>query len=145
LLHSPAGIAGPGKSSGDTIMNIGSISSIAKATSAMPKMDENQPAIAPLISAEIRPIEVQTANAVQQASATVSIDQVKQAVQDINQSLQSLSQGLEFSLDTDTKEVVIKVVDQQTREVLRQMPSKEALEIAKALDQVLGKLIKTKA
>ncbi len=126
-------------------MNIGSISSIAKATSAMPKMDENQPAIAPLISAEIRPIEVQTANAVQQASATVSIDQVKQAVQDINQSLQSLSQGLEFSLDTDTKEVVIKVVDQQTREVLRQMPSKEALEIAKALDQVLGKLIKTKA
>lgn len=73
------------------------------------------------------------------------MDQVKQAVQDINRSLQSLSQGLEFSVDTDTKDVIVKVIDQQTKEVLRQMPSKEALEIAKALDQVLGKLIKEQA
>jgi flagellar protein FlaG len=111
----------------------------------MQKTDEDRPAIAPLMTAEIRATEVQTANAVQQTGATPSLDQVKQAVQDINKSLQSLSQGLEFSVDTDSKEVIIKVVDQQTKEVLRQMPSKEALEIAKALDQVLGKLIKTKA
>jgi flagellar protein FlaG len=93
----------------------------------------------------VKATEVQTANAVQQTGAAPSIGQVKQAVQDINKSLQSLSQGLEFSVDTDTKEVIVKVIDQQTKEVLRQMPSKEALEIAKALDQVLGKLIKTKA
>ncbi len=126
-------------------MNIGSISSIGKAAPAMQKMDEDRPAIAPLMTAEVRPAEVQTANAVQKTGATTSLDQVKQAVQDINKSLQSLSQGLEFSVDTDTKEVIVKVIDQQTKEVLRQMPSKEALEIAKALDQVLGKLIKTKA
>ncbi len=126
-------------------MNIGSISSIGKATPNVQKTDEDRPAIAPMMTAEIRPAEVQTANAVQQTGATPSLDQVKQAVQDINKSLQSLSQGLEFSVDTDSKEVIIKVVDQQTKEVLRQMPSKEALEIAKALDQVLGKLIKTKA
>ena len=129
-------------------MNISAISAISssgKAAPALQKMDEDRPAIAVPMTAEIRAGEMQTANAVQQAGASVSLDQVKQAVEDINQSLQSLSQGLEFSLDTDTKEVVIKVVDQQTREVLRQMPTKEALEIAKALDQVLGKLIKTKA
>ena len=129
-------------------MNISAISAISssgKAAPALQKMDEDRPAIAVPMTAEIRAGEMQTANAVQQAGASVSLDQVKQAVEDINQSLQSLSQGLEFSLDTDTKEVVIKVVDQQTREVLRQMPSKEALEIAKALDQVLGKIIKTKA
>jgi flagellar protein FlaG len=126
-------------------MNIGSISSTGKAAPNMPKMDEDKPVIGPLMTAEIRPIAAQTANAVQPAGATPSLDQVKQAVQDINQSLQSRSQGLEFSIDGDTKEVIIKVIDQETKEVLRQMPSKEALEIAKALDQMLGKIIKTKA
>jgi flagellar protein FlaG len=126
-------------------MNIGSINSIGKAMPATLKTDEDKPAIALPLTAEIRASEVQTVNAVQQTGAAASIDQVKQAVEDINKSLQSLSQGLEFSVDTDTKEVIVKVIDQQTKEVLRQMPSKEALEIAKALDQVLGKLIKTKA
>ena len=126
-------------------MNIGSISFTGKAAPAMQKMDEDRPAIAPLMTAEFRPAELQTANAVQKTGATASLDQVKQAIQDINKSLQSLSQGLEFSVDTDTKEVIVKVIDQQTKEVLRQMPSKEALEIAKALDQVLGKIIREKA
>ncbi len=126
-------------------MNIGSISSTGKTAPAMQKMDEDKSTIALPMTTEIRPTEVQTANAVQQVEAIPSMDQVKQAVQDINQSLQSRSQGLEFSIDGDTKEVIIKVIDQETKEVLRQMPSKEALEIAKALDQMLGKIIKTKA
>jgi flagellar protein FlaG len=123
-------------------MNIGSIS---KPMPGMPKMEEDRPAIALSTAADIKATGVQTANAVQPVGATPSLDDVKQAVQDINKSLQSLSQGLEFSVDTDTKEVIVKVIDQQTKEVLRQMPSEEALQIAKALDQVLGKLIKEKA
>jgi flagellar protein FlaG len=121
------------------------IGSIGKTAPNMTRMNEERQAIGLPMTPEIRATEVQTVNAVQQAGATASVDQVKQAVQDINESLQSRSQGLEFSIDTDTKEVIIKVVDQETREVLRQMPSKEALDIAKALDQVLGKLITTKA
>ena len=121
------------------------IGSIGKAAPNMTRMNEERQAIALPMTADIRATEVQTVDAVQQAGAIPSADQVKQAVQDINQSLQSAAQGLEFSIDTDSKEVIIKVVDQETREVLRQMPSKEALDIARALDQVLGKLIKTKA
>jgi flagellar protein FlaG len=121
------------------------IGSIGKATPSMQKTDQDRPVIAALMAGDIKAIEVQTANAVQQVEATPSMDQVKQAVQDINESLRSAAQGLEFSIDGDTKEVIIKVIDQETKEVLRQMPSKEALEIAKALDQALGKIIKTKA
>ena len=121
------------------------IGSIGKAAPNMTKMNEERQAIAFSMTADIKATEVQTIDAVQQAGAIPSVDQVKQAVQDINQSLQSRSQGLEFSIDTDSKEVIIKVVDQETKEVLRQMPSKEALDIARALDQMLGKIIKTKA
>jgi flagellar protein FlaG len=67
------------------------------------------------------------------------------AVENINQTMRAMSQGLEFSIDDDSKRLVVKVVDQQTKEVIRQMPSAEALEIAKALDRVQGLLIRQKA
>lgn len=70
---------------------------------------------------------------------------LRQAVERINQSLPASSQGIEFSIDEDSDRVIVKVVDRETREVLRQMPSQEALEIAKALDRTQGLLIKLEA
>jgi flagellar protein FlaG len=80
-----------------------------------------------------------------QPDATPSVDEVKQAVRDINQSFKALSRGLEFTVDEDSNRTIVKVVDQETQEVIRQLPSKETLEIAKALDQMVGKLIREKA
>jgi flagellar protein FlaG len=96
-------------------------------------------------STSAAPVVVVPAAAVQQPDAATHLAQVAQAVKEINKSMESLSQGLEFSVDNDTKETIVKVVDQQTKEVIRQMPTKEALEIAKALDQLQGLLIKQKA
>ncbi|HEX7633662.1 MAG TPA: flagellar protein FlaG, partial [Noviherbaspirillum sp.] len=45
----------------------------------------------------------------------------------------------------DTDRPVVKVVDQQTKTVIRQIPTEETLEIAKALDRVQGLLIRQKA
>jgi flagellar protein FlaG len=88
---------------------------------------------------------VDTNNAVKKTTPEPSLDQVTQAVQNINKSLQTLSQDLVFSVDADSKRTIIKVVDQKTKEVIRQIPSTEALEIAKALDTVKGLLIKQQA
>ncbi len=68
--------------------------------------------------------------------------EVQQAVERINRSLPASNQGIEFAVDADTDRVIVKVVDRETREVLRQMPSEEALEIAKALERTQGMLIK---
>ena len=84
-------------------------------------------------------------SAVQQAAAVPSRKELDDAVSHINKSLQTLSQDLVFSVDEDSKRTIVKVVDQQTKEVIRQMPSPEALEIAKALDKVTGLLIKQTA
>src|SRR4051794_39130810 len=75
------------------------------------------PAVAPAV----------VAAAVQQPDPAATLAQVTQAVKDINKSMGS--QGLEFTLDEDTHETIVKVIDQQTKEVIRQMPTKEALEI----------------
>jgi len=74
---------------------------------------------------------VETANAVK---GPPSLDQVNRAVSELNESPQAKSQGLEFSIDTDSKRTVVKVIDQSTKEVLRQIPTPEALEIAKAME-----------
>ena len=63
-----------------------------------------------------------------------TLDEVNRAVTDLNKSPQARAQGLEFSVDSDTRRTVVKVIDQSTQEVLRQIPTQEALEMLKALD-----------
>lgn len=77
--------------------------------------------------------------------AQAELKEVKQAVVEINKAMQFMSRQLEFSVDTDSERTIVKVIDQQTREVIRQMPTKEALEIGKALEKAQGLLIKQTA
>ena len=88
---------------------------------------------------------VDTAAAVEKAAPVPTQAQVKEAVANINKSLQTLSQDVVFSVDQDSHRTIVKVIDQKTNEVLRQIPTPEALDIAKALDKVSGLLIKQTA
>jgi flagellar protein FlaG len=78
---------------------------------------------------------VDTANAVTASAAVPTLGEVSDAVDKLNKSPQAQAQGIEFSIDQDTKRTVVKVVDQATKEVLRQMPTPEALAISKAIDK----------
>lgn len=67
--------------------------------------------------------------------------EVSKVVGQINVAMQAMSRNIEFSIDADSKRTVVKIIDQTTKEVIRQMPSAEALEIGKALEKVQGLLI----
>ena len=84
-----------------------------------------------------------TATAVTGKEATGSTDELKDAVGKLNESPHG--QSLEFSIDEDSKRTIVKVIDVDTREVVRQMPSEEALRIAKSLDKASGLLIRQQA
>ena len=56
-----------------------------------------------------------------------------------------MANNLQFTVDEDTGIDVVKVVDTDTKEVIRQFPSEEILAIAKAIDQLQGLLVKDKA
>lgn len=88
---------------------------------------------------------LETAAAVKSAAPLPTLDQVAQAVTHLNQSAQAKSQGLEFSIDKDSKRTIVKVIDQTTKEVLRQIPSPEVLELAKSLDETKSLLSKQTA
>ena len=123
-------------------MDIGQIGSANKATV---RVDQSVP-VANTGHATVKaPAAVMTASAVQQPDATVSESQVGQALQSINKALQKLSSNLEFTVDADSNRTIVKVMDNQTKEVIRQMPSVEAIEISKALDKLQGLLVRQKA
>jgi len=75
----------------------------------------------------------------------ISRDQVEDAVQQIEQFTQTLSQNLKFSIDEDTGKTVVKIVDTQTQEVIRQIPSEEAITIARTLGKIQGVLFNGQA
>lgn len=74
-----------------------------------------------------------------------SPEQVKEAVDSMNAMLRDLSRGIQFSIDKDTGITVVKVIDKENNEVIRQMPAKETLQIAKDLDRLRGLLLHEKA
>ena len=74
-----------------------------------------------------------------------SEEQIKQAVQKIQETVDNLAHNLRFSIDEDTGRTIIKVMDARTEEVIRQIPTEEAIEIARTLDKVQGLLFSDKA
>ena len=117
-------------------MDIQPIANSAPKSAALP--EGGAPPAAPKAAAP-----VQTAAAVQQPASVPSMEQLTEAVKHINKNLPT--QGVEFAIDSDTERTVVKVIDQGTKEVLRQIPSEEVLSIAKALDKLQGLLIKHEA
>ncbi|WP_298271473.1 flagellar protein FlaG [Geobacter sp.] len=70
---------------------------------------------------------------------------LKEAAAKINEFIESMTTDLRFSFDRDAERMVVKVLSRKDGEVIRQIPSKEALEIAKALDTLKGLIIRKKA
>jgi flagellar protein FlaG len=64
-----------------------------------------------------------------------SKQQIEAAVDTVNRALQPSNNALEFSIDKQSDRVVVKVVDSETGETLRQVPSEEVLAIAESIDR----------
>ena len=86
-----------------------------------------------------------TVSASEARSEPVSREQLNQAIKATKDFVGSINSSLDFSVDEDTGSVVVKVIDKETKEVIRQFPSEEMLSIAKALDSIKGLLVKQKA
>ncbi|WP_426142130.1 flagellar protein FlaG [Pseudomonas sp. DWP3-1-2] len=72
-------------------------------------------------------------------------EKLKTAVQEIEKFVQSVRRNLEFSIDEASGEIVVKVIASDTGEVVRQLPSAEALKIADSLHNAHSLLFDAKA
>ncbi|MBU0593932.1 MAG: flagellar protein FlaG [Gammaproteobacteria bacterium] len=85
------------------------------------------------------------AKAVEAVKETTNPSSLKQATEKLNQAMKMMASNLQFTVDEDTGMDVVKVVDTDTKEVIRQFPSEEVIAIARAFDQLQGLLVRDKA
>lgn len=71
--------------------------------------------------------------------------ELEDAVSTIKEFVQSINRDLNFSMDDSTGQVVVKVTDGTSGDVIRQIPSEEALQLAKRLQEVRSLLFEAKA
>jgi flagellar protein FlaG len=57
------------------------------------------------------------------------------AVSRLNDYVQTVQRDLQFEIDNDLGQTIVRVVDQQTQEVIRQIPDEVALRLAEKLQQ----------
>lgn len=80
-----------------------------------------------------------------QAPAAPQQQQIEQAIQKLKVALPTKASDLQFSVDNQSGDTVVRVVDSATGDVIRQIPSKELMEISQAIDQMQGLLLKQRA
>lgn len=81
------------------------------------------------------------------APAPAAVDPAKlaEAIAAVQRFVQNTTENLNFSVDKTTGKTVVQLVNADTGEVLRQIPSEEMLSIAQALGQMQGLLLREKA
>lgn len=67
------------------------------------------------------------------------------AVSSLNQFIQNYRRDMQFSIDESSGRVVVKVIDMETREVIRQIPYKEVMTLVRGLEKSKGELLHANA
>jgi flagellar protein FlaG len=98
-------------------------------------------------TAERKPSEeTATASAAKDESdSSASREEIEAAVATIQEFVQTVRRDLDFSLEESSGRVVVKVTDAGSGDVIRQIPSEEALQLAENLSEVRSLLFKAEA
>lgn len=74
----------------------------------------------------------------EQAKQPASNPNLIETAETLNQYMASTGRSLNFSVESELNQTVIKVVNTETDEVIRQIPSEDAIALAKSLQSSLG-------
>ena len=79
-------------------------------------------------------------------AAEPSAAQLQNAIDNINKALKQSNRNLEFTVDESTDKQIVKLVDMDTGDLIRQYPTEEMLAISRSIDQFQqGLLLKQEA
>ena len=119
-------------------LTIGSVALPAAGSTALPEPANSHAAASP----QPAPPPAQPASS---QPPQLSAEAARQAAREINDYIKSSSANVEFTVDSESDRVVVRVVDSANNQTIRQIPSEEMLAISHSLDKMAGLLIKQKA
>ena len=70
-----------------------------------------------------------------ETSAKVMKEELEDIVAKLNEHVQNVQRNLSFSVDDSSGKTVIRVVDTNTEELIRQIPSEDALRISQSIQE----------
>ncbi|MEA4924177.1 MAG: flagellar protein FlaG [Syntrophomonadaceae bacterium] len=76
---------------------------------------------------------------------SVSAEEISQAVEAINKTLEPHNTRLEFSIHDKTKGIMVKVINEKTGEIIREVPPKRVLDMVAMTWDELGLIVDEKA
>ncbi len=88
----------------------------------------------PVVAAENAKVDV--------SPVVVDKADLETAVKKLNDLVAPALQTVQFSLDTQSERMVVRVVDTASKQVLRQIPNEEVLAMSKTLDKLQGLMIR---
>jgi flagellar protein FlaG len=115
----------------------------ATVTPSLPAVVSAKPARAAPTPSPAREIAASSGAAPKPHAQARLTEALAKAAQQIEEYLRSSGRDLEFRIDEATGRTVVSVRDPQTGEVIRQIPSEEALRIAQHLDVHTAVLLNT--
>lgn len=127
-----------------SIQNIGGTNPAAYSSPPVDQAQRKAASAAKRNEAE-KPAELAPTPETKKSVSEIQKEDVKKAVDDVQNFVNTKNQDILFSIDEDLGKTVVKVVDRSTKELIRQFPSEEMLQIAKALDKLQGLLVKQQA
>ena len=77
--------------------------------------------------------------------AAKDTEPLEEVVSEMNNLVREMHRELRFSVDDDSGDTVIKVIDRQTDEVVRQIPSEELMHLRKRLQEAAGVIFEDSA
>ena len=134
------------------------IKGVSDISNRMTSMEMNPVSIKPAFEKrEVSQVKVQTVQAPSQAKAALNLGEEKKSpdMKEVEAAVKNLEQllssgvspnSLKFAIEEDIDQVVVKVLDAQTNEVIKQFPSEEAITLSKTLEEIRsGQLHQAKA
>jgi flagellar protein FlaG len=107
-------------------MEIQQINAPAAAAQAIPAQREQAPVATGADAAAVTP------------APAPKPEKVREAVEEIQQFVNKVTTNVQFSVDNDTGRTIVSVVDAETKQVVRQIPTEDVMKIARALDRMQG-------
>lgn len=77
----------------------------------------------------------------QSETQVTSLEALGEAVKKLSDSAAAQGRRLSYRVDSSTNRVVVQIINQETDEVIRQIPAEEALHIAEQLDHLRGMML----
>jgi flagellar protein FlaG len=81
----------------------------------------------------------------QPAARPVTIPKIESVTRQIDSFLRSINKSLQFHVDQATGEMIVTIRDDETGEVIRQVPGEDAVRIAQRIEDTLSAMLDEKA